>query len=58
MLNPRHLMRAKRWAQNPPSFKRLILLAAVIAIALVIFGLEHFGFWPDWATAERLPRRF
>jgi len=21
-------------------------------------GLEHFGLWPDWAKAERIPRRF
>lgn len=58
MLDIRHFMRAKRWVQNPPSMKRLKLLAAVLAIALAIAGLQHFDLWPDWATAERLPRRF
>ena len=44
--------------QNPPSIKRVKLLVAVLAIAAVIFGLEYFGFWPEWAQAERIPRRF
>lgn len=58
MLDPRHLMRAKRWVQNPPSPKRVKLVFALIAVALLIAGLERFGFWPDWATADRIPRRF
>ncbi len=58
MLDPRHLLRAKRMVQNPPSIKRVKLLVAVLAIAAVIFGLEYFGFWPEWAQAERIPRRF
>ena len=58
MLDPRQLMRAKRWAQNPPSLKRVKLVFAAVALALIIVGLEHFGLWPDWAKAERLPRRF
>ena len=58
MLDPRHLMRAKRWVQNPPSAKRVKLVFGAIAIALLIVGLERLGFWPDWARAERIPRRF
>lgn len=58
MMDLRHLMRAKRWAQNPPSAKRVKLVFGVIAIALLIVGLERLGFWPDWARAERIPRRF
>ncbi|KEJ88404.1 hypothetical protein [Sulfitobacter donghicola] len=58
MLDIRHLLRAKRWAQNPPSAKRVKLVLTAIALALLIVGLEHFGFWPEWAKAERLPRRF
>ena len=57
MLDLRWLMMAKRWVQNPPSIKRVKLVFAVIILVAVIFGLEHFGFWPDWATAERVPRR-
>ena len=58
MLQLHHLLRAKRWVQNPPSAKRVKLVFGAVAIALVIVGLERLGFWPDWATAERLPRRF
>jgi hypothetical protein len=31
---------------------------AIIALAAVIWGIEWIGWWPDWATAERFPRRF
>ena len=58
MLSLHHLMRAKRWVQNPPSPKRVKLVFAVIALALVVVGLDYFGFWPEWAKAERIPRKF
>ncbi len=58
MLDPRHLLRAKRWAQNPPSWGRVKLVFGVIIVALVIIGLEYFGFWPEWAKAEKIPRKF
>lgn len=57
MLNPIHLLRAKRWLHNPPSVKQIKLFVALCAIAAVVVGLEHFGFWPEWATTERMPRR-
>jgi predicted acyltransferase len=56
MLGIIHLLRAKRWVQNPPSAKRVKLVFAVIAAALVVVGLEWLGLWPDWAQAERIPR--
>jgi hypothetical protein len=56
MLDPRWLMRARLWVRNPPSPARMKLVFGVIAAALVIVAMEHFGFWPDWATAQRLPR--
>lgn len=58
MLDPRHLMRAKRWTQNPPSAKRVKLVFAAIVLALMVVGLEYVGLWPDWAKSERIPRRF
>lgn len=58
MLDPRLLMRARLWVRNPPSTKRVKLVFAAIAIALVVIGLEHFGYWPDWARTERTPRSF
>jgi hypothetical protein len=56
MLDIHHLLRAKRWIQNPPSTKRVKLVCGVIALALLIVGMERLGFWPDWAQAERIPR--
>ena len=42
------LTRAKRWAQNPPSEGRVKLVFGVVAICLVIVGVEYFVGWPDW----------
>ena len=52
------LMRMKRWAQNPPSPRRVKFVFAIILVAAIIFGLEYAGYWPDWLTAERMGRRF
>lgn len=57
MLNPRQLMRAKRWAQNPPSARRVKLVFGVIALALAILAVERLGLWPDWATTEKVRLR-
>lgn len=57
-MNPRHLLRMSRWARNPPSAARVKLVFGVIAVALLIGGLGKLGWWPDWATAERMPRKF
>ena len=52
------LLRASRWARNPPSAKRVKLVLAVIAACVAIAGMQHFGLWPDWATLDegRAPR--
>jgi hypothetical protein len=47
------LLRAKRWVQNPPSEGRVKLVFGVVAICLVIAGIEYFGFWPAWMTLDR-----
>ena len=57
-MNPIWLLRMSKWARNPPSAKRVMLVFGIIALAGVIWGIEALGYWPDWATAERLPRRF
>ena len=57
-MDPRWLLRMSLWARNPPSLKRVILVFAIIAAALAIGLVEWLGYWPDWATAERVPRRF
>ncbi|WP_134682088.1 hypothetical protein [Paracoccus ravus] len=47
------LIRASRWARNPPSAKRVRLIFGIIAICLVIVGVEWLGLWPDWAQMDR-----
>jgi hypothetical protein len=50
------LIRASRWARNPPSMRMVLMVFGIIAFGLVLFGLEHFGLWPEWATLDN-PRR-
>lgn len=55
-LNPRHFLRMAKWARNPPSEKRLILIASVIAVCLVVFGVERLFGWPDWLSVDSTPK--
>ncbi len=48
------LVRAKRWAQNPPSAGHVKLVLGVIALCLMIVGLEWAFGWPEWLTPNRL----
>ena len=53
----RWLLRASRWSRNPPSAGRVKLVLGVVAVALVIAGMQWAGWWPDWAMLEPQPRR-
>ena len=57
-MNLIHLLRMSRWARNPPSEARVKLVFGIIALALIIGGIDYMGWWPDWATADRIPRKF
>jgi hypothetical protein len=57
-MNPNWLLRMSRWARNPPSPTKVKLVFGVILLAAAIWGIEWLGYWPEWATAERLPRKF
>ncbi|MDO5528916.1 MAG: hypothetical protein Q4F71_05890 [Paracoccus sp. (in: a-proteobacteria)] len=46
------LVRAARWARNPPSMKMVIMVFSIIAFALVLAGLEYFDLIPEWAQME------
>lgn len=52
-MNPAWLMRARRWAQRPPSPGRVKLVLAVIALCAALFAVEALYGWPDWLTPER-----
>lgn len=53
MNNLTWLIRASRWARNPPSKKMVILVFSILAAGLALLALEKLGLWPDWATMER-----
>ncbi len=50
-------MRAKLWARRPPSMRMVKLVFGAIALAALVLGIDYFGLWPDWAQADRVPRR-
>ncbi|MBM3606366.1 MAG: hypothetical protein FJX25_17075 [Alphaproteobacteria bacterium] len=52
------LLRAAKWARNPPSAKMVKLVIAIIAAGLALVLLEKLDLWPQWATLDqgRLPR--
>jgi hypothetical protein len=56
-MNMFHLLRMAKWARNPPSAKRVMLVLGVVAICLALFGLEYYGMLPEWMALERMPRR-
>ena len=43
-------LRAKRWAQNPPSTAKIKAVAAIIAACAVLYGIELIWGWPDFLT--------
>lgn len=47
------LVRMRRWAQHPPSWKQVRLVAAVVALCLLLVAIETLVGWPDWMTLER-----
>ncbi len=53
MNNLNWLIRASRWARNPPSPRMVKMVLAINAQGLAIKGLEHFGQNPDRAQMDR-----
>lgn len=59
-MNPLFFLRLARWARNPPSPRKLMLIGAVVAFCLTLVAVEYFVGWPDWLTVNgktgRLPK--
>ena len=53
-MNPRWLLKAKRWAQNPPSARQVRFYFGIIAVCLAVFALERVFGWPDWLAVNSL----
>lgn len=50
----RWLLRAKRWAQDPPSARHVMLVLAVVAVCLLVAGFEAIWGWPEALKPNRL----
>ena len=55
-VNIRHHLRMAKWARKPPSDQRVKLFLAVLALCLVLFGLDRIFGWPDFLTISGPPR--
>ncbi|PXW70289.1 hypothetical protein C7964_102174 [Loktanella sp. PT4BL] len=55
-MNTRWLLKAKRWAQNPPSPASIKFIVGIIVFCLILFGFEQLFGWPDWLTPTDLRR--
>ncbi|MGA0538969.1 hypothetical protein [Neotabrizicola sp. VNH66] len=53
----RWLLRAKRWAQHPPSMRQVLLVLGVIAACLLLVAVEAMGLWPDALSVNSLRAR-
>ncbi len=53
-MNPRWLWRMSMWVRRPPSRQRQILVAVTLGICAILFAVETFIGWPDWATAHKM----
>lgn len=59
-MNLTWLLRMAKWARHPPSWQRVRLVFAVVALCLLVVAVERWIGWPDWMTlqpATRTPLR-
>ena len=43
-MNPRHFLKMSQWVRNPPSRQRQILIATVLGLCFLVYGIEQiFG---------------
>ena len=50
------LLRMAKWARKPPSAKMVRLGAVVLALCLVLLGIEYIFGWPDALTPNQTGR--
>lgn len=49
-------LRMAKLARHPPSEKRVKLVFGIVLVCAAIALIEWLGYWPDWATAEKMRR--
>ena len=52
----RMLLRMAQWVRHPPSPRTVKIALVVIALAMVIYGIELAGLWPEWANVQGAKR--
>lgn len=52
----RWMLRAKRWAQHPPSAKRVKFTFAIIAVCVAIYAVEKTVGLPEWMQVTQTPK--
>lgn len=52
------LLRMRRWIDNPPSLRKVILIASVVGLCLGLAAWEWLFGWPEALTLSRTPRSF
>lgn len=50
------LLRAARWARNPPSAGRVKLVLAIVVACIALVLVERTIGWPDWLAVNSNPR--
>jgi hypothetical protein len=55
-MNLMWLLRASKWARNPPSVRRVKMVLGILLVIGLLYGIEALWGWPDWATIDRGPR--
>lgn len=53
---PPFLMRMLLWVRHPPSRNQQIAIALICGIGIAFAAVEYLAGWPDWLSAERVPR--
>lgn len=53
----RWMLRAVKWARNPPSARMVVFVILVVAVCVLLYGVEKIWGWPEWLTVERVNRR-
>ncbi|RYH03407.1 hypothetical protein EU805_06720 [Salipiger sp. IMCC34102] len=52
-MNPHWLLRASRWARNPPPLKRVLVVLAIVAGCLLLAGAEWVFDWDIGSQPQR-----
>jgi len=50
MIGLHWLLRMRQWAQNPPSMRQVLFVVTIIAVCLLLAGIELIWGWPEWLT--------